>query len=179
MAQQSQFQAPSYPVPPPGLILVMGVAGSGKTTVARWLAGALDADAIDADDYHSAANVERMRHGIPLDDAAREPWLRAVHEAVLARRAAGRRVVLACSALKASYREVLLDGIPDTAVVFLSVDRATLDRRLRSRPGHFMPASLLDSQLVDLEPPEDAIVVRETDDEKATVDGIVRALHVA
>jgi carbohydrate kinase (thermoresistant glucokinase family) len=164
-------------MPVPGLILVMGVAGSGKTVIGRLVASAVDADFIDADDYHSAANVERMRRGIPLDDAARAPWLRAVHGAALEHLAAGRRVVLACSALKDEYRDVLLDGIPDAIVVFLDVDRATLDQRVRSRPGHFMPASLLDSQLADLEPPADAIVVDAAQDPGTTVGGILDALR--
>jgi gluconokinase len=166
-------------MPRPSLVLVMGVAGSGKTTIARALAEALDADPLDADDYHSAENVERMRHGIPLDDAARAPWLRAVHDAVVERRAAGRRVVLACSALKAAYREVLLAGVPDAVVVYLAVDRAVLDHRLRSRPGHFMPASLLDSQLADLEPPEDGITVDAGGDSRAVVAEVLRALHAS
>jgi len=161
----------------PPLVLVMGVSGSGKTTIARSLAAALDAEALDADDYHSADNIDRMRHGIPLDDAARAPWLEAVHAAVVSQLAAGRRVVLACSALKAAYREVLLAGIPDPEVIYLDVDRATLEARLRARPHHFMPASLLDSQLADLQPPADAITIHETDDPAAAVAQILRALR--
>ena len=137
----------------------MGVSGSGKTTVANALATALGADMIEADDFHSVENVERMRHGIPLDDAARAPWLHVVHAAILQRVAAGHHVVVACSALKATYRETLLADLPDALVVYLHVDRAVLEERLRSRHGHFMPASLLDSQLADLEPPADALVV--------------------
>jgi carbohydrate kinase (thermoresistant glucokinase family) len=144
---------------PPSVILVMGVSGSGKSTVGRALAEALGADFLDADAYHSAANIERMHAGIPLDDAARMPWLRAVREGVLEQVQAGRRVVFACSALKAAYRHVLLDGIEDAAIVHLDVSHATLEARLVNRHGHFMPAGLLDSQLADLEVPDHAIVV--------------------
>jgi gluconokinase len=164
---------------PPSVILVMGVAGSGKSMVAATLADALAADFLDADAYHSRANVERMRAGIPLDDAARLPWLRAVRDAVLERVAAGRRVVFACSALKAAYRHILLDGVPDATIVHLDVDRSTLEQRLVHRHGHFMPASLLDSQLADLEIPEEAIIVDASRDLPIVVDEIVDRLSRA
>ena len=144
---------------PPSVILVMGVSGSGKSTVGRALAEALGDTFLDADTYHTAGNIARMHAGIPLDDAARLPWLHAVREAVLEQVLAGQRVVFACSALKASYRDILLDGMPDAAIVFLDVDRAALEYRLTHRQGHFMPAGLLDSQLADLELPDHAIVV--------------------
>ncbi len=159
-----------------GLVVVMGVAGSGKTSVGRGLAEALGAIFVESDDYHTPAQLDQMRHGIPLDDADRAPWLRAVHQAVVDHLAEGHGVVLACSALKAAYRVVLLEGIPDAVVVYLKVDRATLDHRLRARPGHFM-APLLDSQLGDLEEPEGAIVDDEAGGERATVGRILRALH--
>ena len=145
----------------PTVIMVMGVSGSGKSTVGRALADALGDEFLDADVYHSPANVERMREGIPLDDAARQPWLLLVRGAVLDRVRQGRSLVFACSALKAAYRHTLLDGIDDAVVVYLAVNRAVLEERLRTRHGHFMPASLLASQLADLEPPADAIVVDE------------------
>ncbi len=165
----------------PGVILVMGVSGSGKTTVGRALAGRLGASFIEADDYHSAANVARMHSGVPLDDEARWPWLRSVHDAVVAavRQSSTGQVVVACSALKAAYRDVLLAGLENVAVVFLSVDRSTLDDRLRHRPRHYMPATLLDSQLRDLEPPGDAIVVKATGGIDATVDQVMEALGPA
>jgi gluconokinase len=160
----------------PAVILVMGVSGSGKTTVATSLATALDAEMIEADDYHSAENIERMRHGIPLDDAARAPWLRAVHAAIVERVEAGRHVVVACSALKAAYRYTLLAGLPNALVVYLRVDKVALERRLRLRHGHFMPGSLLDSQLADLEPPSDAMVVNDDAPPAQVIDDILAAL---
>ena len=159
----------------PPLIVVMGVAGSGKTTVGRALAAVLAAAFVEADDHHSPANVARMRAGIALDDEARAPWLQAVRGAVLARLSAG-PVVLACSALRAAYRDVLLEGIQGSAVVFLRVDPAVLERRLRERAGHYMPASLLASQLADLEAPRDAIVVDGDGDLGVIVADVRRAL---
>jgi carbohydrate kinase (thermoresistant glucokinase family) len=156
----------------PSVILVMGVSGSGKSTVGRALAEALGADFLDADTYHTAGNIARMQAGIPLDDAARLPWLHAVREAVDERVLAGRRVVFACSALKASYRHILLDGLDDAAIVHLDVGHATLEERLEHRRNHFMPAGLLDSQLADLEVPEHAIIVdasRDLPDEIAAI----------
>lgn len=160
----------------PAVVLVMGVSGSGKTTVAQALATALGADMVEADDLHSIENVERMRHGIPLDDAAREPWLKVVHASIVSRVQAGRHVVVACSALKAAYRETLLEGLPDALVVYLRVDRDVLEQRLRQRHGHFMPASLLDSQLADLEPPAAAIVVDDDAPPSVVIDEILGAL---
>ena len=163
----------------PSVILVMGVSGSGKSTIGRALADALGATFLDADAYHSKANVERMKAGHPLDDAARQPWLHRVHAAVLQQSRNGHRVVFACSALKAAYRDILFDGIDDGMTVHLDVDRETLERRLVDRHGHFMPASLLDSQLADLETPEDAIVVDAARDVDAVVAEILRRLDAA
>jgi gluconokinase len=170
------------PARAPRVILVMGVAGAGKTTAGRALAERLGGGFIEADDYHSEAAIERMRRGRPLDDEARWPWLRRVHAALVAavREAReGRPVVVACSALKASYRAVLLDGFDDAEVVLLDVDRAQLDKRLHERSGHFMPPGLLDSQLADLEPPADAIRVDAMGDPGAVVAGILAALRVS
>jgi len=160
----------------PTVIMVMGVSGSGKSTVGRALADALGAEFIDADAFHSPANIERMHEGIPLDDAARQPWLLLVRGAVVDRVKAGRRLVFACSALKAAYRHTLLDGIDDVAVVYLRVERAVLEERLRNRHGHFMPASLLDSQLADLEPPTGAIVVDDNQPNPQVIDEILARL---
>jgi len=161
----------------PAVILVMGVSGSGKSTVATALAKALGADVVEADDFHSIENVERMRRGIPLDDAARAPWLRVVHAAIQSRVAAGRHVVVACSALKASYRDTLLAGLPNALIVYLRVDKAVLEARLRARHGHFMPASLLESQLADLQPPADALVVDDDAPPDTVIDEILARVH--
>jgi len=125
----------------------MGVSGSGKTTVGAALADALGVPFADGDALHPEANVDKMAAGIPLDDADRAPWLDAIG-AVLA---AG-PIVVACSALKREYRERLRGSAPDLELVYLEVDRATLRERMTHR-AHFMPPSLLDSQLATLEPP--------------------------
>ncbi len=126
----------------------MGVSGAGKTTTAMALASRLDAVFLDADDLHPAANVAKMAAGVALDDDDRAPWLRAVGEAV----AAAEHVVVACSALKHSYRDLLRDAAPDLVFVLLEPSDDELTRRLAAREGHFMPASLLRSQLATLEP---------------------------
>jgi gluconokinase len=135
------------------IVIVAGVAGSGKTTVGALLAGRLNWQFADADTFHPAANVAKMRAGIPLTDDDRQPWLRAVAEWIDAQIATGRSGVITCSALKRAYRDVLLVGRPAATMVFLEVGRDVLDRRLMARPDHFFPEKLLDSQLAALEPP--------------------------
>ena len=130
-------------------VVVMGVSGSGKTTVGAALADALGLRFVDGDALHPAANVAKMAAGIPFDDADRAPWLDAIG-AVLA---AG-PVVVACSALKRAYRDRLRAAAPGLQLVFLDGDRSLLASRMAARPGHFMPTSLLDSQLATLERPE-------------------------
>ena len=130
-------------------VVVMGVSGSGKTTVGAALADALGLPFVDGDALHPAANVAKMAAGIPLDDADRAPWLDAVG-AVLA---AG-PVVVACSALRRVYRDRLRAAAPGLLLVFLDGSREVLAQRMAGRPGHFMPASLLDSQLATLERPD-------------------------
>lgn len=128
-------------------VIVAGVSGSGKTTVGTALADALGAEFVDGDDLHPIANVEKMSAGIPLDDDDRAPWLGAIGS----RLAGADRIVIACSALKRAYRDLIRVHAPDARFVMLEVDRAELDHRMRSR-DHFMPPSLLDSQLATLEP---------------------------
>ena len=136
-------------------IVLMGVSGSGKTTVGRKLAAALGGAwrFADADDFHPPANVAKMSAGVALDDADRWPWLDALRRHLDACAASGESVVLACSALKASYRERLLPGRGRTAFVYLRADPQTLRNRLAARRGHYMKAALLDSQLATLEEP--------------------------
>lgn len=135
------------------ILIVAGVAGSGKTTVGALLAGRLRWRFADADTFHPEANIAKMRAGIPLTDEDRQPWLRAVEDWIETRIAEGQSAVITCSALKRAYRAELLDGRPTAMMVFLMVSREVLDRRLLSRPGHFFPEKLLDSQLAALEPP--------------------------
>jgi gluconokinase len=145
----------------PKTLVVMGVSASGKTTVSNVLGAELDYRVLDADDLHSAENVEKMREGIALTDADRLPWLKKIAAWIADQRAAKVGVVVSCSALKRSYRDVLRQADPDMAFVWLDVDRQTLEARLKHRRGHFMPASLLDDQLATLElPGEDERVVR-------------------
>lgn len=135
------------------ILIVAGVAGSGKTTIGALVAGRLHWRFADADTFHPEANVAKMRAGIPLDDHDREPWLRAIGAWMDERIAAGQSGVITCSALKRGYRDLLLGGRPAAAMVFLLVNKETLDRRLRSRPDHFFPEKLLNSQFAALEPP--------------------------
>jgi gluconokinase len=140
----------------------MGVSGSGKSTIAALLADRLALEYVDADWLHPKANVEKMQRGIPLDDEDRWPWLRAIAARMAELRANGRGCVVACSALKRAYRDVLRDGCEDVRFVHLHGPAEAIAPRLSGRDGHFMPASLLASQLATLEPPradERALVV--------------------
>lgn len=130
-------------------VVVMGVSGSGKSVVGQALAVRLGVPFVDGDDLHPAANREKMAAGTPLDDADRWPWLEAVGAWLAARPDGG---VTACSALKRSYRDVLRRHRPDVRFLVLHADRELLEERLAARSGHFMPASLLGSQLATLEP---------------------------
>lgn len=137
-------------------VVVMGVAGCGKSTIGRLLAERLSVPFIEADDFHSRENVLKMSNGIPLNDEDRQPWLQSLaHELQLQEGKKG--AVLACSALKASYRKILQDGLKERIVwVFLKGDEQILKDRLKKRKGHFMPEELLQSQLATLEEPENA-----------------------
>jgi gluconokinase len=137
------------------ILIVMGAAGSGKSTVGRLLAERLGWPFFDGDDFHPAANVNKMRMGIPLTDADRLPWLHRLRD--LASRSGS--AVIACSALKESYRAILSDGDPRVRFVYLRADPALLAARLQKREGHFFTRPLLESQLAALEEPAGAIVV--------------------
>lgn len=143
----------------PDFIVVMGVSGSGKSAIAQGLAAALGAPFIEADSLHSAGNVALMRQGIGLTDAQRWPWLAAICAAAQAE--PSRPVVIACSALKRSYRDVLREKLGGLRFVFLDGPREVIAARMEARPGHFATVSLLESQLATLEPPTpDEDVVR-------------------
>ncbi len=133
-------------------VVVMGVSGCGKTTVGRGLAEELGWPYQEGDDLHPAANIAKMAAGIPLDDADRQPWLEAVAAWIGQREQAGQSAVITCSALKRGYRDLLREGHESAWFAFLDVPVDVLRERLRARRGHYMPASLLDSQLATLEP---------------------------
>ncbi|WP_188189668.1 gluconokinase [Nonomuraea sp. SYSU D8015] len=144
-------------------IVVMGVSGAGKTTLARRISELTGLRFAEADEFHPEANVARMRAGIPLDDADRWPWLRDLAAWMAARHAEGVSTVLACSALKRSYRDVLRQGPPDVEFVHLDGAAELIRERMIRRTGHYMSASLLDSQRAILEPlgPEESGMVLE------------------
>jgi gluconokinase len=157
------------------IVIVMGVAGSGKSTIGARLAGALGCPFLDGDDVHPPANVAKVSRGEALTDTDRRPWLATLRERI--ERAAGRGsdLVVACSALRRSYREFLGRGLA-VSWVFLTGDAAMLRERLRRRTGHFMREVLLDSQMETLEEPVDAIVVDVAMPVDAAVELILREL---
>jgi gluconokinase len=161
------------------VVLVMGVSGSGKSTIGEALARRTGRSFLDADRVHSPANVAKMAAGIPLDDADRRPWLEEIADWIAKRRAAGEPAVVACSALKRAYRALLRAADPDLRVVYLKGEREQLETRLAQRRDHFFPAALLDAQLADLEEPtadEDTRVVHIGGSVADTVDAVVHAL---
>jgi gluconokinase len=143
------------------IILLMGPAGSGKTTLGKLLAAQLSWEFADGDDFHPPANIAKMSQGIPLTDEDRLPWLRSIREAILQWQAQGKNAVIACSALKRSYRELLGIGpnTNDIRLVYLKGSYDLLLERLHSRKGHYMKEQMLASQLADLEEPEDALTM--------------------
>jgi gluconokinase len=153
-------------------IILMGVAGSGKTVVGSRVAKRLGWTFLDADDFHPAANVEKMKRGIPLNDNDRAPWLERMHAELRRQLSENHSVLLACSALKDAYRDILRDQLPEVRFVFLDVDRGTLLDRLQKRQAHFFPKELLDSQLAALESPEDAFAV----DANRSIDEVVETI---
>jgi gluconokinase len=141
------------------IIVVMGVAGSGKTRIGRALAEALGWPFLDADDFHSLESIERMRSGVALTDAHREPWLNELSALLLRIDEQGGNAVLACSALRAQFRERLRAGPGDVRFAYLRCGEELIAARLQAREDHFMPASLLHSQFDALEEPDDALTL--------------------
>jgi gluconokinase len=155
------------------IIVVMGVSGSGKTTIGEKLAGRLGWPFIEGDDYHPRENIAKMAAGIPLDDADRWPWLDRLNECLRSERDA----VVTCSALKESYRERLLCGISDARLVYLEGSKDLIAARVAGRKHRYMPASLLESQFATLEPPADAIRIDVALPVERSVETIVRAVE--
>jgi gluconokinase len=155
------------------MVILMGVSGVGKTAIGERLARELGWDFLDADDFHPAANVEKMRTGIALTDADRWPWLALINQRLLALQSVHANAVLACSALKQTYRERLRQALSDVRVVFLHGSFELIQRRLQARQHRYMPATLLASQFATLEAPQDAINV-DVDD---TLDAIIAKIR--
>jgi gluconokinase len=159
-----------------GLYVVMGVAGSGKSLIGSQFARALDIEFVEGDDFHSTRNIERMSAGIPLTDEDRADWLSALAFRLRVTKNAGTGVVIACSALKRAYRDVLRGGAEDVRFIFLKGPPDVIAQRLANRPDHYMRASMLDSQLAILEEPssdENAWVCDITQTPQQIVDDLV------
>ena len=156
------------------VIVVMGVSGAGKTTVGRALAETLGWPFYDGDDFHPPANIEKMRQGVPLTDADRRPWLETLRALIARHLQEGRPAVVACSALKRSYRDVLRRAGEGVRFVHLAADYETIRRRLEARRGHFFDPKLLQSQFDDLEAPDaDEVLILEA---TRPVSELVRAI---
>jgi gluconokinase len=154
----------------------MGVAGSGKTAVGMQVAQKLDWIFLDADNFHPPANIEKMKHGIPLNDEDRAPWLQRLHDELQNQMAKGHSVILACSALKESYRTVLRDEETPPTFVYLDVDPQTIRDRLQHRTAHFFPKELMESQFAALEKPKDAIIIDARKSLEEVVQHVIEAL---
>ena len=161
----------------PIIIAVIGVAGSGKTTIGTLLANAMNCPFLDGDSLHSTENIAKMSHGIPLTDADRAPWLAAIHARILDRFERGQDLVVACSALKQRYRTVLAEGVPITWV-YLKGSIGLIRARLRHRSSHFMKADMLGSQFDSLEEPSDALVVDVSAAPRVIVQRILSQLRI-
>lgn len=162
---------------PPTAVVLMGVSGSGKSTVGRLLAGRFGWPFIDGDDYHSQANVDKMTRGQSLTDADRAPWLERLHGLIASHVSGGRSVIVSCSALKRSYRRQLRRGIEDFVFVYLKGDFELIGRRLGDREGHYMKTQMLSSQLETLEEPAGAIVISVDAEAESIVEEIAFTLE--
>jgi gluconokinase len=160
------------------IVIVMGVTGCGKTTVGAMLAEACGWDFHDADDFHPAENVAKMKSGAPLTDEDRRPWLARLNAFLLDSEREGKSLVLACSALKQAYRDRLARGCTAVRFVFLDGDRELIRARLAARQGHYMNPKLLDSQFAILERPQDALRLDIAESPAALMQGIRKGLEV-
>ena len=165
----------------PAVIVVMGVASSGKTSLGERLAERLGWPFRDADSFHPPANVAKMSSGIPLTDEDRKPWLAAIAAWIDELRGNGGNGIVTCSALKKAYREVIVGDRPDVALVYLKGSRELIGQRMAARQHHFMPPALLDSQFATLEEPgtdENPLVVQVEASKEAIVEQVVRELRL-
>lgn len=163
-------------MPNPEVIIIMGVSGSGKSTIGKVLAQELGWDFFEGDDFHPPANVEKMRSGTPLNDEDRLPWLDALRKLIEDALDRGSKLILACSALKESYRKHLNLDPTKVANVYLKGDFCLIASRLKERKGHFMPETLLKSQFEALEEPKDAITVDAALSPQEIVDQIKKSI---
>jgi gluconokinase len=166
----------------PCALIVMGVSGSGKSTIADKLAERLRWSYQDGDKFHPASNVAKMSAGHPLTDEDRRPWLRAIADEIDRVCGAGQRAVIACSALKRAYRDILVHGRSDVRIIYLKGTQELIAQRLAARKDHFMPPGLLDSQFKTLEPPdtrENPVTVSIDAPVDAIVDDIIRGLRLS
>ncbi len=157
------------------MLIVMGVSGVGKSTIAEALAARLGWKFQEGDDLHPPSNVQKMHAGIPLTDADRAPWLAAIKHWIDGRIDAGEPGLVTCSALKRRYRDFLVDGRANVRILYLHSDEATIEDRIKHRTGHFMPASMLESQLRTLEEPA-AVEHPLTVEVAGTIEGTVAAI---
>lgn len=160
------------------MVVLMGVSGVGKTTVGDILAERTGWHLYDADEFHSAQNIEKMRNGIALQDADRWPWLDSMNAMLLEKQAANQSILLACSALKQKYRDRLADGCRNLHWVYLKGEFDLIRGRLEARKNHYMKAGLLESQFAALEEPRDAVVVSVIETPDAIADRILRDLKI-
>ena len=160
------------------IIIVMGVSASGKTTIGKRLAGRLGWVFADADDYHPTKNVQKMAAGEPLNDKDRQPWLEALRNLIETYAAQDQNLVLACSALKRSYRQLLASGPAQISWVYLKADRELIRQRLKQREDHYMPPELLESQFEAMQEPEQALVIPADWSPPKIVDEIMDRLEI-
>lgn len=158
------------------ILIITGVAGSGKTTIGKILAEKLGWEFYDADDFHPQSNIDKMRRGVSLTDEDRRPWLEALHRLIIEQKSPA---VIACSALKQSYRDKLQKGRKDVKFIFLKGDKELIRERLEERTGHYAKADLLESQFRALEVPEDALSEDISRDAETIADDIIRELKLS
>ncbi len=161
------------------VIIVMGVSGAGKTTIGSLLARRLNWIFRDGDEFHPSANVDKMKSGIPLTDTDRGPWLNAIHEFAVGSSNGGQSAVIACSALKEEYRQTLRGSLKEVLFVHLAGSPELLAQRIANRTDHFMPPTLLSSQLATLEAPSDAMVIDIVHPPEEIVGEIIQRMRIA